>query len=122
MSANHNSHHRQEQGMTQTIKLEQLAGAGPALTIEAVATPAQVQAITEAALIRGMRRALQPFKTRADALYPRAGVRRRPDGRWHCRIWLDPTLPELVGTPCDALAAAVEFGHMSAGIKRQAAE
>jgi hypothetical protein len=108
--------------MTQTIKLEQLAGTGPALTIEDVATPAQVKAITEAALIQGMRRALQPFKTRGDALYPRAGIRRRPDGRWHCRIWLDPTLPELVGTPCDALAAAVEFGHMAAGIARQGAK
>jgi hypothetical protein len=107
--------------MTQTIKLEQLAAVGGPPTIEDVATPAQVQAITEAALIRGMRQALQPFKV-AGATYPRAGIRRRPDGRWHCRIWLDPTLPELVGTPCDALAAAVEFGHMAAGIARQGAE
>jgi hypothetical protein len=121
MSANHNNHHRQEQGMTQTIKLEQLAGTGPALTIEDVATPAQVKALSEAGLIRGMRRALQPFKV-AGATYPRAGVRRRPDGRWHCRIWLDPTLPEFLGTPCDALSAAVEFGHMAAGIARQGAK
>jgi hypothetical protein len=86
MSANNNGYHRQEQGMKQ-IKLEQLAGTGPALTIEDVATPAQVKAITEAALIQGMRRALQPFThPYMPVKYPRAGVRRRPDGRWHCRI------------------------------------
>jgi hypothetical protein len=107
--------------MKQTVKLEQLAGRGPAVTIEDVATPAQIQAAIVAKEIRGMRAALRPFHV-PGATYPRAGVRRRPDGRWHVRIWLDPTLPEsMPGTPCDSLPAAVEFGHMCAGLGRRAA-
>jgi hypothetical protein len=107
--------------MKQKTKLEQLARSGPLLTIEQIATPAQIGAISEAEAIRVMRRAIRPFHV-PGATYPRAGVRLRADGRWQVRIWLDPTLPDpSPDTVCDALPAAVEFGGLLAGLGRRAA-
>lgn len=117
-------------GKGQAVQLEQLKGSGPALTIEQIATPEQIRAITEADLIRGMRLALRPFPSAHYSTaerpwahtYPRAGVRRRPDGRWHLRIWLDATLPDPIqGGACETRVEAMDLGAMICQFARQAA-
>jgi hypothetical protein len=68
-----------------------------------------------------LERAQQPFDgafyyTRP---FPRAGVRRRADGRFQVRIWIDPVTPDPVqGGAVESLAEAVEFGAMIAGYGR----
>ncbi|UVF61160.1 hypothetical protein SEA_AOKA_37 [Arthrobacter phage Aoka] len=81
------------------------------------------RAAGEAALLAGMKRALRPFPRLADSpVYPRAGVRIRPDGRFQVRIWLDPTLPDPVqGGPCETLAEACNIGALICSYARDAA-
>lgn len=91
------------------------------------AQAAAAEAITEADLIRGMRKALRPFDRPAAEPkqgwdFPRAGVRLRPDGRYQLRIWLDPTLPDAVqGGACETLVEACNLGAMICQYARDAA-
>jgi len=120
--------------MTATLTEQEWLGndAGPAVvytyadprpTLEQIAA----RAISEADLIRGMRRALRPFPRPAAEPkqgwgFPRAGVRLRPDGRYQLRIWIDPTLPDPVqGGACETLAEAYNLGAMICQYARDAA-
>lgn len=86
------------------------------------------RAISEADLIAGMKRALRPFRRptaepKQGWEFPRAGIRRRPDGRYQLRIWLDPMMtPDPVqGGACETIAEAYELGAMICHYARQAA-
>ncbi len=84
----------------------------------------------EAELVRGMGRALRPFPsaqfsaadTEWEFRYPRAGVRRRPDGRFHLRIWLNSTeFDPIQGGPQETLLEALNLGAMICHYAREAA-
>jgi hypothetical protein len=99
----------------------------PAVDVDGMLAAASRRAAGEAALIAGMKRALAPFPRPAAEPkqgweFPRAGVRRRPDGRYQLRIWLDPTLPDAVqGGACETLPEAYNLGAMICQYARDAA-
>lgn len=100
--------------MKVTTEQEWLGNDRPAPADPAAARRSR-EAAGEAALLAGMKRALKPFPPAA--VYPRAGVRLRPDGSYQVRIWLDPTLPDptYVGK-VDTVAEACNLGTMFARI------
>lgn len=86
------------------------------------------RAITEAELIKGMKQALKPFRRpnvepKQGWEFPRAGIRRRPDGKYQLRIWLDPELtPDPIqGGACESIAEAYNLGAMICHFARQSA-
>ena len=114
------------------LALRALAGYRPefgtagAISLDQIATPEQIRAISEAGLIRGMKQAMKPFRRpnvepKQGWDFPRAGIRRRPDGRYQLRIWLDPMMtPDPVqGGACETIAEAYDLGAMICHYARQ---
>lgn len=82
----------------------------------------------EAAALADMKRALRPFdrprlEPKQGWEFPRAGVRRRDDGRWQLRIWLDARglWDPIQGGACETRTEAFNLGAMLIQFARDAA-
>ncbi|AYN58670.1 hypothetical protein QEO74_gp20 [Arthrobacter phage Nandita] len=61
-----------------------------------------------------------PFTGNLEAKYPRAGVRRKDDGKWHLTLWDAPGVQHTLEEPDFAQrGTAFDYGWMTIGACRQ---